>query len=71
MRVGVRSTDQLVKVWDMRTREAVATFAEHRDQVWGVAYNRDGSQLVSVGSDRHLVKFTCVIDVASNAMEVN
>ena len=54
-------------MWDLRTREAVTTFTAHNEQVWGIAYSPDGGELVSVGSDRSMVKYTCVVDVAAAA----
>lgn len=46
------SADRQVKIWELSTMECIHSFqSEHSDQVWGVAYNHDGSLLASVGDD--------------------
>ena len=44
----------LVKIWDGTANQCVHTFDDHVDQVWGVAYNNDGSKLVSVSEDKSI-----------------
>lgn len=34
------------------------TFEGHTEQVWGVAYNEDGTRLVSVGDDRSMIIYS-------------
>jgi len=45
------SSDGSVKLWDISQRACIMTATEHKDQVWSVAFNGDGSQLVSCGDD--------------------
>jgi WD40 repeat protein len=45
-------SDSTVKIWDMSAKECVHSFdTAHTDQIWSVAYNQDGTQLVSAGDD--------------------
>jgi WD40 repeat protein len=45
-------SDSTVKIWDMSAKECVHSFdTAHTDQIWSVAYNHDGTQLVSAGDD--------------------
>lgn len=50
-----RSSDKRVKIWDFTQRVCIHTLENHSDQVWGVAYNEDGTKLVSVGDDRNMI----------------
>lgn len=50
-----RSTDQLVKIWDMTSHECIHTFDNHTKQVTGVRYDPNGSRLVSVSDDTSIV----------------
>src|SRR5262249_17383738 len=43
--------DGTIKLWDMSTRNVKATLTGHRAGTWSIAYNRDGSRLVSAGDD--------------------
>ncbi len=47
------SSDGSVKIWEARAAQCIHTIAEHNDQVWSVAYNKN--LLVSVGDDRKIV----------------
>lgn len=53
-----RSSDKKVKIWDATQRACITTLSEHTDQVWGVAYNENGSQLVSGGDDKSLIFYS-------------
>jgi WD40 repeat protein len=44
------SSDQTIKIWDFRTGELKATFNQP-SRVWFVAFNHDGSQLISITED--------------------
>jgi COMPASS component SWD3 len=50
------SFDETVKLWDIRSGECVATLPAHSDPVTAVAFNRDGTTLVS-GSHDGLLRF--------------
>lgn len=45
------SSDNKVKIWDLRQRECLHCFEGHTDQVWALAYNGEGNRLASVGED--------------------
>ena len=48
------SADHTVKIWDGLSKQCEHTFTDHTDQVWGVAYNDDGSKLMSVSEDKSI-----------------
>lgn len=35
------------------------TFEDHSDQVWGVAYNEDGTRLATAGDDGNVFVYAC------------
>ncbi|KAI9445056.1 U3 small nucleolar RNA-associated protein [Lactarius indigo] len=45
------SADGLVKVWDSRTEECVATLDGHDDKVWALTVSRDSKTIVSGAAD--------------------
>ncbi|KAH9004299.1 U3 small nucleolar RNA-associated protein [Lactarius hatsudake] len=45
------SADGLVKVWDSRTEECVATLDGHDDKVWALTVSRDNKTIVSGAAD--------------------
>lgn len=47
-----RSSDKTVKIWNINSSECEQTLSHHKEQVWDVKYNHDGSQLVSVSEDK-------------------
>lgn len=51
MHFATGSSDGRVKLWDLSQRACIMTSTEHKDQVWSVAFNQDGSQLASCGDD--------------------
>jgi WD40 repeat protein len=46
-RVATGSNDNTVRVWDVRTGEALLTLREHRGAVRGLAFDPRGHRLVS------------------------
>jgi WD repeat-containing protein 61 len=56
------SSDKKVKVWEAETRECVCTLAKHDDQVWGLAWNERGTQLVSVSDDRSIIVYNALAE---------
>ncbi|KAH9044758.1 U3 small nucleolar RNA-associated protein [Lactarius pseudohatsudake] len=50
-RVVSASADGLVKVWDSRTEECVATLDGHDDKVWALTVSRDNKTIVSGAAD--------------------
>ena len=49
--------DKLVKVWDFTTRKELARLEGHNAQVLSLAFNKEATQLASVGADRQINKF--------------
>ena len=45
------SSDRLVRIFDLNTKTCVAQLEGHQDQIWEVAYNHDGTELVSCADD--------------------
>jgi len=53
--IATGSTDNTVKLWDIVERNCVQTFDKsHTDQVFSVAFTKDGSKLVSVGGEGNI-----------------
>lgn len=51
-------SDAKVKLWDLTTRTCIQTITEHSDQVWAVAFNPDGSRLVSASDDKQVILYS-------------
>ncbi len=49
------SYDQTIKLWDLKTRDCLQTFAGHSNWVWSVAASPDG-QMIASGSGDQTVK---------------
>jgi WD repeat-containing protein 61 len=57
------SSDRTVRIWELSTMECIHIFENvHKDQIWSLAYNNDGSLLASVGSDLSLRLYHCPLD---------
>lgn len=53
------SSDKTIKIWDVNAKQCVQTFDHHKERVWGVKYNHNGTQLASVSDDRSICIFSC------------
>ena len=52
------AADGSVRVWDLSTRKCLHAFhAAHSGPAWSLAYNPQGTRLVSVGADSELVLY--------------
>jgi len=49
--LATAGADKKVKVWDWQQRESLFCSDAHTEQAWNLAYNQDGTRLVSVGDD--------------------
>jgi len=49
------SADSTVRVWDLAQRQQLHKFVDHSDQVWSVAFNHNGSRLLSVSEDKSMI----------------
>ena len=45
------SFDETIRIWDVRRGSCIKTMPAHADPVSGVAFNRDGSLIVSCSYD--------------------
>ena len=45
------ASDGLVKVWNVKDEECVATLDNHEDKIWSLTINDDASLMVSGGAD--------------------
>lgn len=50
--VAVAGADAVVRLWSTATSQPVGRPMRHRDQIWVVAFRRDGRVLLTAGSDR-------------------
>jgi WD40 repeat protein len=50
-RVAVAHQDQLIRLWDLATRESVGDLIGHLDQINALAFSPDGKTLASAGRD--------------------
>ncbi|KOB75147.1 WD repeat domain 61, partial [Operophtera brumata] len=52
------SADRTVRVWDLDAMECQHVFKEHTDQVWGVKFNADSNQVISVSEDKTIASIS-------------
>ncbi|OZJ02963.1 hypothetical protein BZG36_04519 [Bifiguratus adelaidae] len=48
------SSDKKCKIWDLGMRTCLETMDAHEDQVWAVAYNPNGTKIVTASDDKSL-----------------
>lgn len=56
--LATASSDARVRLWDLSTRACVQTMGDHSDQVWGLAFNADGTRLASAGDDKSFTVYS-------------
>ncbi len=57
------STDRQVKIWEMNTLDCIYTStADHKDQVWSLAYNNTGNLLATGSDDQSIRLIQCPLD---------
>jgi len=44
-------SDGLLKLWNIKSNECVATFDNHEDKVWALTVKQDGQYIVSGSAD--------------------
>jgi dynein assembly factor with WDR repeat domains 1 len=49
--VATASTDNTVKLWDVKQGQCICSMEDHTDEVLDVCFNSTGSKLCSVSSD--------------------
>ncbi|QVL32049.1 hypothetical protein KIH39_24970 [Telmatocola sphagniphila] len=52
--------DKTAKIWDLMNRESITTFPEHQNNVYGVAWSKDGKKAFSAGADHVLRQWEAV-----------
>ncbi|KAG2185031.1 hypothetical protein INT43_000944 [Umbelopsis isabellina] len=55
--IASSSSDKKIKIWDMGLHQAIETHEVHTDQVWGIAWNVEGTKLVSASDDKSVKWF--------------
>lgn len=53
--LATASRDKTAKLWDVKLGESIVTETDHQQPVTGVAFNKDDSEVWSVGADRKLL----------------
>ncbi|HEY3449803.1 MAG TPA: protein kinase, partial [Myxococcales bacterium] len=54
-RLAAASVDRMTRVFDAATGALTASFTDHADELWGVAFHPDGRRLATSGSDGRVV----------------
>lgn len=55
----ISSSDKTVKIWDIDTKQCLHTLEQHKDQVWGIKFNPNGTRLASVSEDKSICIYSC------------
>jgi WD40 repeat protein/cellulose biosynthesis protein BcsQ len=50
--IASASSDETVRLWDVKTRKQLKVFTGHKDWVWTVAFSPDGEYIASGGDDQ-------------------
>jgi WD40 repeat protein/predicted KAP-like P-loop ATPase len=68
-RVAVGLKDGTIEIWNLLTETKLLSQQGHKSPVWSVAFNHDGSMLVSGGSDRKVRLWDVTSETAITAID--
>lgn len=60
--IASASFDRLAKVWDVGTREEIASLDGNTGNVFGVSFSHDGNDLVTAGADGTIRTYALQVD---------